>query len=79
MDTKSDNEVVKEEVKLFKGFKKHLLIFLAVLAILWTTWFITGNSPSLWPLYPSMLWVIILTIHFITAYRGIEKRNKDIN
>lgn len=79
MNPGTEKQVIKEEVRLFTGFKKHLLVFVAVLTVLWVTWFITGSSSTFWPLYPSMLWLVILVIHFITAYRGIEKRNKEIN
>jgi len=76
METRAEKQVIKEEIRIYSGFKKHLTIFAIGIACLWIAWLALGNiSSPPWPLYPSVSWAVVLGIHCFLAFRSIQKRN----
>lgn len=52
------------------GFKIHLFVYLAVIAMLWVIAILTGTVwQHPWPMYPMMGWGIGLMGHYFAAYR----------
>lgn len=70
------DEALWEIAKKRVGFKKHLVIYLLVNALLWIIWFFDGyknvrsiNTSTLpWPLWSMIGWGIGLALNYIGAY-----------
>jgi hypothetical protein len=70
MDTRQDPEIV-HEVKALKSFRIHLSFYIIIIGILWLVWLMYGGmSIHAWPAYPTVVWGVILFIHYINAYRA---------
>lgn len=56
------------------GFKIHLIVYVAVITMLWVIAFLTGTIwDHPWPFYPMMGWGIGLMGHYFAAYRKYDK------
>jgi hypothetical protein len=77
METKIDPEI-KHEVNVFAAFKKHLVIFVVAIGLLWLLWFASGGQLNLYslPTYISLAWGLILIIHLLLAYNSFRTINK---
>ena len=73
MIKQQDPEIV-HEVNAFKSFRAHLTAYLLINGFFWLIWFANGGmSIYAWPVYPTVIWGVILLIHFISAYRAFKK------
>jgi hypothetical protein len=55
------------------SFKSHITIYLVMVAVFWTIWFLTGahtyGRGFPWPVWPTFGWGIGVLFHYIGAYR----------
>ena len=49
-------------------FRSHLTVYIVVMVILWTIWFVTSRG-YLWPVWPMGGWGIGILFHYIFDYR----------
>lgn len=58
-------------------FKSHLFTYVAVNALLWTIWLLTGRplTPLPWPVWPTVFWGIGLAIQGFSTYGGLSQAN----
>jgi hypothetical protein len=70
MESKSQ---IRKLVKWVTTFKSHLTIFIVVNMVLWAIWLLNNafDFNSL-PLYISVIWSVILVIHYLVAYEKIK-------
>ena len=71
---------IQKLVKLFIAFKTHLTVFVAVNAVLWIAWLLKGTTDfnsSL--LYISIIWSVILVVHYLVAYEIFQTNKKGNN
>jgi hypothetical protein len=50
-------------------FRSHFLVYLVVMAALWSIWFFTGQH-YMWPVWPMAGWGIGLVFHYFFEYRS---------
>lgn len=71
------NSEIKEEVNVFKAFRTHLTYYILINAFFWLIWLANGGmSIYAWPAYPTIIWGIILLIHYISANRAFRHHSK---
>jgi len=56
-------------------FRRHLYIYVIIIAFLWAIWWITGNrhigyGHYPWPVWPMLGWGFILAFDYSNAYHG---------
>jgi hypothetical protein len=70
MESKSQ---IRKLVKWVTTFKSHLTIFIVANMVLWAIWLLNNafDFNSL-PLYISVIWSVILVIHYLVAYEKIK-------
>jgi hypothetical protein len=65
---------LKEEVKHFTGFNTHAAIYILVIGTMWILWVLTSNTIFYtWLLLPTLVWGLILAIHWYVVFREINK------
>jgi hypothetical protein len=68
-------KITRTEVKTYSTFKKHLIAFIIVIGALWIFWLIKGNLIlSAWLMIPTILWFVVILIHWTIAYEIFQKR-----
>jgi hypothetical protein len=53
------------------SFKYHIGAFLTMTIFFWITWYLSGKHMSRswpWPVWPMVIWGIILLFHFLRTY-----------
>jgi 2TM domain-containing protein len=80
IDQTSDRELrrrAEARIEAREGFTGHLLIFLAVNALLWGIWAFNGaNLASPWPAFATVGWGIGLLAHWWTVYGRDDRRRE---
>jgi len=66
MHTPSDTQL-RELARKRVDFRKHLITYFVINALLWTIWFVTGATYP-WPVWPTAGWGIGLIFHYIFEY-----------
>ena len=64
-----NEEHLEELAKKRIDFKRHLLIYVIVIAFLWVIWAVTGSG-YMWPVYPTGGWGIAIIFHYAGAYNS---------
>lgn len=83
IDPNSDRELrrrAEARVEAREGFTAHLVVFVAVNALLWGIWAFTGaNLAAPWPIFVTVGWGIGLVSHWWAVYgRNDERREAAI-
>lgn len=52
---------------LVKGFRIHLLVFVLIIPIIWTIWFLTDTTYP-WPAWQTTAWAIGLLFHYLGVF-----------
>jgi hypothetical protein len=68
MQTPTDTQL-HELARKRVDFRRHLLVYFVMNAVLWTIWFITGQG-YLWPVWPTAGWGIGVLFHYLFEYRS---------
>jgi len=64
-------------VQAREAFNIHLLVFVAVNALLWAIWAYSGaNVTAPWPIFVTLGWGIGLVAHWWTVYGNGEERRE---
>jgi hypothetical protein len=50
-------------------FRRHLIVYLVVNAVLWTMWLVTGKG-YIWPVWPMAGWGVGVILHFLFDYQS---------
>jgi hypothetical protein len=67
-----------ETIKVLNGFQTHLGIFIIVNAGLWLIWLLTAEMNIYsWPIYFTVIWGIVLFLHFALAEKIFNSGNKN--
>ena len=68
MQTYTDAQLHEQAHKRVE-FRRHLIVYCVVNAMLWLIWFVTGQG-YLWPIWPLAGWGIGLIFHYVFDYRS---------
>ncbi|MCO6498720.1 MAG: 2TM domain-containing protein [Chitinophagaceae bacterium] len=64
-------------------FKWHVMVFLVAGLLMWILWYMgvnlhgTGeesNQKFPWPVWPTLIWLMVLWIHYKAVYAGKNKK-----
>jgi 2TM domain len=81
METNSNNDQELWQIaKRRAGFKRNVLSYIIVVAMLWVIWWFTqgseigfGHLASVWPLWVMLGWGVGLAFQFFNAYDASKK------
>ena len=78
MDTSDKDHEIWKMAQERAGFKMHLAIFFIAIAFLWIVWAFIGfvynwQYSHPWPVYPMLLWILVLILHYIFVYKWKKK------
>jgi hypothetical protein len=66
-----------ETIKVLNGFQTHLVIFILLNGGLWLIWlFVAEMNIYSWPIYFTLIWSIVLFLHFAIAEKVFNSGNK---
>ena len=68
MQALTDNQL-HELARKRVEFRRHLVVYFVINAILWTIWFLTGQG-YIWPIWPMAGWGIGVIFHYMFEYRS---------
>ena len=68
MQTLSENQL-HELARKRVEFRRHLVVYFVIMAILWMIWFLTGAG-YIWPIWPMAGWGIGVIFHYLFEYRS---------
>ena len=64
------NEQLWNMAKARAGFKTHFTVYMAVMAILWLIWILTGGvNIHPWPVYPTLGWGTGVLFNYLAVYK----------
>jgi hypothetical protein len=76
-NTGSKDEALWKIAKRRAGFKRHLLNYLVINALIWGIWFFngyrTGNYVHIWPIWVTLGWGIGIFFDYINSYWGVKE------
>ena len=59
---------LKEDALRRFDFKKHLIVYIVVIAFLWVIWAVTGSG-YIWPIWPMAGWGLGIILHYVSVYK----------
>ncbi len=66
-----DQEQLKSDAQKRVDFKRHLLIYVMVITLLWVIWVFSGSG-YMWPVWPTSGWGIAVLFHYIGVYHPFQ-------
>ena len=64
-------EQLKRDAQKRVDFKRHLLIYLMVITLLWVVWAFSGNA-YMWPVWPTCGWGIAVFSHYVRVFKPFQ-------
>jgi len=68
MQTPNDTQL-HELARKRVDFRRHLMVYFLMNAVLWTIWLVTGRGYA-WPIWPTAGWGIGVLFHYLFEYRS---------
>ena len=64
-------EQLKKDAQKRVEFKRHFLIYIVVIALLWVIWVFSG-SEYMWPVWPTAGWGIGVFFHYASVFNPFK-------